>query len=92
MLRNVWGAFILWRDGLIQSEHHKIIIVQKKFDAQLKPAQHSAGQQIDNRVDRNMAGLFAKVKSVITETVKSQSIKKEAITFDSSLLECDVTS
>ena len=39
-----------------------------------------------------MAGLDAKVKSIINETVKSQSIKKEAITFDSSLLECDLTS
>ena len=38
-----------------------------------------------------MAGLDAKVKSIIKETVKSQFIKKEAITFDPSLLECDLT-
>ena len=38
-----------------------------------------------------MAGLDAKVKSIIKETVKSASIKKEAITFDSSLLECDLS-
>ena len=39
-----------------------------------------------------MAGLDAKVKSIIKETVKSQSIKKEAISLYSSLLECDLTS
>ena len=38
-----------------------------------------------------MAGLDAKVKSIIKETAKSQSIKKEVIAFDSSLLECDLT-
>jgi len=38
-----------------------------------------------------LAGLDAKVKSIIKETVKSQFIKKEAISFDSSLLECDLT-
>ena len=39
-----------------------------------------------------MAGLDAKVISIIKDTFKSQSIKKEAISFDSSLLECDLTS
>ena len=38
-----------------------------------------------------MAGLDAKVKSIIKETVKSQFIKKDAIIFDASLLECDLT-
>ena len=38
-----------------------------------------------------MAGLDAKVKSIIKETVKGQSIKKEVMSFDSSLLECDLT-
>ena len=39
-----------------------------------------------------MAGLGAQVKSIIKDTVKSQSIKKKAITFDPSLLDCDLTS
>ena len=39
-----------------------------------------------------MACLNAKVKSIIKERVKTQSIKKEVITFDSSLLECDLSS
>ena len=34
----------------------------------------------------------AKVISIIKDTVKSQSIKKESMYFDSSLLECDLTS
>ena len=47
--------------------------------------------EIDNRVDQNLAGLDAKVKSIIKEIVKSHFIKKDAITFDASLLECDLT-
>ena len=39
-----------------------------------------------------MAGLDAKVITIIKDTVKSQSIKKESMYFDSSLLECDLTS
>ena len=39
-----------------------------------------------------MASLAAKVKSIIKDTVKSQSIKKESLYFDPSLLECDLTS
>ena len=38
-----------------------------------------------------MAGLDAKGKSIIKEMVESQSIKKETIKFDASLLECDLT-
>ena len=34
---------------------------------------------------------LAKVKSIIKDTVKSHSIKREAIEFDQSLLECDLT-
>ena len=33
-----------------------------------------------------------KVKSIIKETVKSQSIKKESLMFDHSLIECELTS
>ena len=57
----------------------------------LENAQLSAGQQIDNRVDQNLAGLAAKVKSIIKDTVKSHSIKRDAIEFDQSLLECELT-
>ena len=65
---------------------------QRKFDSQLLIAQQSAGQQIDNKVDKTLAGLDAKVKSIIRDTVKSQSIKKESLYFDPSLLECELTS
>ena len=91
MLRKVWEAFIIRRDRIVLREHQKNINDQRRFDIQLKNAQQSAGQQIDNRVDKSLAGLDAKVKSIIKETVKSQFIKKEAISFDSSLLECDLT-
>ena len=58
----------------------------------MKAAQQSAGQQIDSRYDKNLENLGAKVKSIIKETVKSQSIKKEAIMFDPSLIECELAS
>ena len=92
MWRKAWQAFITWRDRITQREHTKILSNQKKFETQLENAQLSAGQQIDRRIDQNLAGRDAKVKSIIKETVKSQSIKKEAIEFDQSLLECDLTS
>jgi hypothetical protein len=38
-----------------------------------------------------MAGLDAKVKSIIKDTVKSHSIKRDAIEFDQSLLDCELT-
>ena len=63
----------------------KICQQSEKVRHSTKNAQQSAGQQIDSRVDKNLAGLDAKVKSIIKETVKSQSIKKDAINFDSSL-------
>ena len=69
-----------------------MINAQKKFDSQLQNAQQSAGQQIDSRIDKTCAGLDAKVKHIIKETVKSQSIKKEAMYFDPALFECDLTS
>jgi hypothetical protein len=59
---------------LVLREHQKNINDQRKFDAQLKNAQQSAGQQMDNRVGQNLAGLDAKVKSIIKETVKRQFI------------------
>ena len=91
MLRKVWVAYITKRDKIVLKEHNKTLQIQRKFDAQLENAQLSAGQQIDNRIDKNLAGLDAKVKSIIKDTVKSHSIKREAIEFDQSLLECDLT-
>ena len=86
MLREVWEAlweaFIIRRDRITLREHNRTLTGQKRFDAQLENAQLSAGQQIDRRIDQNLAGLDAKVKSIIKETVKSQSIKREAIEFD----------
>ena len=91
LLRKVWESFVSKRDRILLKEHQKVINVQKKFDSQLLNAQQSAGQQIDDRVDKTLAGLDAKVKSIIKDTVKSQSIKKESLYFDTSLLECDLT-
>ena len=90
MLRKAWEA-IMRRDRIILKEHNKSLLNQKRFEAQLENAQLSAGQQIDNRVDENLAGLDAKVKSIIRDTVKSHSIKRDAIKFDQSLLECKLT-
>ena len=75
MLRKVWEAFIIRRDRITLRENIKNLTNQKKFDAQLENAQLSAGQQIDRRIDQNLAGLDAKVKSIIKETFKSKSIK-----------------
>ena len=80
------------KETIVLREDQKSVNTQKKIDSQLQTAQQSAGQQIDSRIDKNLAGLDAKVKSIIEETVKRQSIKKEAIYFDPSLLECDLTS
>ena len=91
MLRKVWEAFIIRRDRIILKEHNKSLQNQKKFDAQLENAQLSAGQQIDNRIDQNLAGLDAKVKSIIKDTVKIHSIKRDAIESDQSLLESELT-
>ena len=38
-----------------------------------------------------MVELDAKVKSIIRDTVKSHSIKRDAIEFDQSLLDCELT-
>ena len=91
-MRKTWEAFIIRRDRIVIKDHHISRANQKKFDAQLKIAQQSAGQQIDNRVDQSLTGLAAKVKSIIKDIVKSTSIKKETMEFDQSLLECDLTS
>ena len=72
-------------------DHHKNLNAQKKFDDQFKAGQRSAGEQIDSMCDKNLANLDAKVKSIIKETVKSTSIKKESMMFDPSLIECDLT-
>ena len=92
LLRKTWEAFIIRRDRIVIRDHQKSLANQKKFENQLKIAQQSAGQQIDNRVDQSLSGLAAKVKSIIKDTVKSTSIKKENMEFDQSLLECDLTS
>ena len=87
ILKKVWEAFITRRDRILSREHAKSVQSQRKFDTQLQTAQLSAGQQIDNRIDQNLAGLDAKVKSIIKETVKSQYIKKESIAYDKTLFE-----
>ena len=69
MLRKVWESFIIRRGRIALREHNRTLSSQKKFDAQLENAQLSAGQQIDRRIDQNLAGLDAKVKSIIKETV-----------------------
>ena len=56
MLRKAWEAFIMRRDGIILKEYNKSRLNQKKIEAQLENAQLSAGQQLDNRVDQNLAG------------------------------------
>lgn len=91
LLRKVWEAFILRRDRIMLKEHNKSLSNQKKYETQLENAQLSAGQQIDKRVDQNLAELDAKVKSIIRDTVKSHSIKTDAIDFDHSLLDCELT-
>ena len=75
------------KDRIISREHAKVVQNQRKFDTQFQAAQLSARQQIDKRIDENLAGLDAKVKSIIKETVKSQYIKKESIAYDKSLFE-----
>ena len=45
LLRKVWEAFITRRDRIVSREHAKTVNNQKRFDAQLKTAQLSAGQQ-----------------------------------------------
>ena len=61
LLRKVWEAFIICRDRIMSRENNKTIISQKKYDAQLKAAQQSAGQQIDNRIDQNLAALVCTI-------------------------------
>ena len=78
LLKKVWESFLIRRDRIIMREQHKILNSQKKFNDQLKAAQRFAGEQIDSRCDKNLANLDAKVKSIIKETVKSASIKKES--------------
>ena len=72
-------------------EHNKTLQSHKTFDAKLESAQISAGQQIDKLIDQNLADLDAQVKSTSKETVKSHSIKRDAIEFDQSLLKCELT-
>ena len=87
VLKKVWETFITQKYRMNSREHAKVVQNQRKFDTQLQTAQLSAGQQIDKRIDENLASLDAKVKSIIKETVKSQYIKKESIAYDKSLFE-----
>ena len=84
------GQFAAHRDRIIGKEHTKVVQNHKKFDTQLQTAQLSARQQIDNRIDQNMTGLDAKVKS-IKRNSSSQLIKKEAIAYDEALFDDDIT-
>ena len=79
VLKKVWEAFITRKDRIISREHAKVVQSQRKFDTQLQVAQLSARQQIDKRIDENLAGLDAKVKSIIKETATSQYIKKSQL-------------
>ena len=71
------GRFYYPQGKIIAREHAKMVQNQKKltFDDKLHTAQIPASLQIDNRVDNKLADLDAKVKSIIKDTVKSQSIK-----------------
>ena len=89
MLRKVWDAFINKRERILAREHAKTLQTQKKFDDKLHQAQLPAGKQIDNRIDSNMADLDTKIKSIIKDTIKSRSIKKESLSIDPSLYEID---
>ena len=62
LLKKVWESFIIRRDRIIMREHHKNLNTHKKFDDQLKAAQQSVGQKINNRSDKKLANLDAKVK------------------------------
>ena len=62
-------------------EHQKSVSSQKRFDAYLKAAQQSAGAQIDARCDINLARIDDKAKCIIKDTIKSKSIKREALSF-----------
>ena len=62
---NFWGKCrkLLSPAGieLFQENMQNVLQSEKKFDAQLQTAQLPARQQIDNRIDKNLAGLDAKV-------------------------------
>ena len=85
LLKKLREAFIIRGDRILLREHHKSLNSQRRFEAQLKAAQQSA-VQIDARCDVNLAGIDDNVKRIIKETVKSQSVKKEALAFDISAL------
>ena len=70
LLRKVWESFVMKRDIIVLREHQKSVSNQKKFDTQLQNAQQSAGQQID-RVDKNLAGLDAKVKALSKKLLRA---------------------
>ena len=79
MLRKVWEAFIIRRDRIVLREHHKILNDQRKFDAQLKSAQQSAGQQIDNRVDKIWLVWMLKSKASSKKQSKANTSKKRLL-------------
>ena len=49
------GSLYLEKDRIMLKEHNKSLSNQKKYETQLENAQLSAGQQIDKRVDQNLA-------------------------------------
>ena len=85
-LKKVWEAFIVRRDRLVLKEQQKSLQTKQRFENQLKAAQQSAGAQIDARCDANLANVDDRVKRIIQETVKSQSIKKDALAINISTL------
>ena len=86
LLKKVWEAFIVRRDRLVLKEEQKSLQTKQRFENQLKAAQQSAGAQIDARCDANLANVDDRVKRIIQETVKSQSIKKDALAINISTL------
>ena len=65
----------------MERKHHKSVNSLKRFGVQLKAAQQSAGAQIDARCDINLARIDDKAKCIIKDTIKSKSIKREALSF-----------
>ena len=76
LLRKVLESFITKSDRIVLREHQKSVNAQKKFDSQLLTAQQSAGQQIDSRVDKNLAGLDAKSKALLKKLSRASQSRK----------------
>ena len=79
MLRKVWEAFIIRRDRLVLRKHQKNLSDQRKYDAQLKNAQQSAGQQIDNRVDNIWLVWMRKSKASLKKKSKANPLESRLL-------------